>query len=153
MLNLTLALAMGRERRQTMRTEKMSASGKIVVVGMLMLGLLVVACGGEEAWDEVDAVTGAVKCAPTSNCGGTSGGPTPGDVGSGCTSDDDCASDLFCDRDVCGDEARGVCTVKPTFCPFFVKMLAPVCGCDGVTYKTDCFRLQAGVSLAHDGAC
>ena len=30
---------------------------------------------------------------------------------------------------------------------------APVCGCDGQTYGSDCARLAAGITKARDGAC
>jgi hypothetical protein len=48
----------------------------------------------------------------------------------------------------------GKCAFKPEVC-FFRKgvFYIPECGCDGVTYRNDCERRKAGVSLAHKGKC
>ncbi len=50
-----------------------------------------------------------------------------------------------------GFDLQGVCVQKPEVCPEDV--FDPVCGCDGVTYSNDCFRLMAGVQLDHAGEC
>lgn len=47
-------------------------------------------------------------------------------------------------------DLAGVCVLRPEFCP---ELYDPVCGCDGVTYPNDCFRLQAGAIRAHTGPC
>ena len=44
----------------------------------------------------------------------------------------------------------GICVPAPTECPAGG---SPVCGCDGVTYASDCARLVAGVTKVQDGAC
>jgi hypothetical protein len=45
----------------------------------------------------------------------------------------------------------GSCVEIPAYgCPEYY---SPVCGCDGMTYDNDCYRRQAAVSLAYDGAC
>jgi hypothetical protein len=66
----------------------------------------------------------------------------------GCLSSDDCPSDLFCDRRC--DGTAGRCRTVPRMC---IMMWKPVCGCNGVTYRNDCFRGSAEVELRHEGAC
>jgi hypothetical protein len=65
-----------------------------------------------------------------------------------CTSKADCAG-WACDKKGC-DQPTGVCVPWPPFC---LPNLAPVCGCDGVTYWNDCLRLQADVTLAGPDQC
>jgi len=64
-----------------------------------------------------------------------------------------CAEGHFCDPapNTCGvADAGGRCTVRPDECP---ADFVPVCGCDGVTYGSDCDRRRAGVAKNHDGVC
>ena len=44
----------------------------------------------------------------------------------------------------------GTCTRVPTQC---IALSQPVCGCDGRTYRNNCLRQQAKVSLARIGPC
>ena len=83
--------------------------------------------------DLVDSVTdtGPATC-----------GPWPGGA---------CSSGFVCDVRSCLDGARGSCVPDPGgACP---EIYSPVCGCDGVTYANDCFRLSAGMALDHEGEC
>lgn len=47
-------------------------------------------------------------------------------------------------------DGLGQCENIPDVCP---AIDAPVCGCDGVTYSSDCNAAGAGTSVAHDGPC
>lgn len=65
-----------------------------------------------------------------------------------CKQKSDCAVGQTCDLAGCG--VIGTCIVASGGCP---KNLAPVCGCDGVTYGNACLAQQAGVGVASVGAC
>jgi hypothetical protein len=101
-------------------------------------------CGGGDGGVFVDCILQAVNAAllncptPQRQCGGFAGLP--------------CSAGEVCDiREQCEvADAAGLCTERPQACALNI---APVCGCDGVTYSNDCLRLRGGVSLAHDGAC
>lgn len=62
-----------------------------------------------------------------------------------------CPDGMVCNRHdaMCGTDAAGVCVPAPSSCAD----ASPVCGCDGQTYGSDCARIMAGVTHAHDGAC
>ncbi|MBI5478240.1 MAG: hypothetical protein HY906_05250 [Deltaproteobacteria bacterium] len=55
-----------------------------------------------------------------------------------------------CDLNGCAPDRRGACVTAPAGC---TPTPPPVCGCDGNTYESDCYRLQAGVALDHVGPC
>lgn len=61
-----------------------------------------------------------------------------------------CPAGTVCNITSCYPGASGTCVSKPPSCP---SLWSPVCGCDGVTYTNDCFRLYYGAALAHSGSC
>jgi len=82
---------------------------------------------GDESQDEPDK---ALRCTSNSDCEGTD-------------------RKMYCAFKRCGDSA-GVCEFIPAGCS---DQLAPVCGCDGVTYWNNCFRRAAAVSADTKGEC
>lgn len=68
---------------------------------------------------------------------------------------DTCGATEYCafERDdVCGHtDAEGVCTPRPTEC--LDDNFQAVCGCDGVSYGSDCDAAMAGTGVLADGAC
>lgn len=66
-----------------------------------------------------------------------------------CTSNDDCAPASFCARQSC-DDVEGACQLRPLLCD---QPGPPTCGCDGVSYWTDCLRMQYGTTASTAGSC
>jgi len=106
---------------------------------------------------------GAVPVATGGNSGSSSGGSPslPGSEGAGrggeggsrdilfCKTDLDCQSSWWCQKPDCF-APLGECTPPQVFCS---GPPAPVCGCDGITYWSDCVRREAATAAATPGQC
>jgi hypothetical protein len=66
-----------------------------------------------------------------------------------------CKSDEYCKYAAaaqCGrTDAPGVCAKRPRSCSLNVR--APVCGCDGITYRSACISRLYGTGTLASGAC
>lgn len=71
-----------------------------------------------------------------------------------CVTNAQCASTDYCAKAVGMCSGPGTCTPRPTICPDICGVGASAtCGCDGRNYCNSCFAAQAGVNVAHNGAC
>lgn len=72
-----------------------------------------------------------------------------------CSRSSECGVNEFCRKKpgVC-DMGFGVCTVKPDYndCPP-PGITVPVCGCNLENYEDECYAVNAGVSVKHEGEC
>lgn len=122
------------------------------------------ACAGppcsEEPVTAIDPVTG--ECVVyDSDCDVPAGveffsgeGVCPPTVGGVCGGDDgDCPEGEACDVQGCEAGAAGQCVLLPAGCAASESREDAVCGCDGMTYASDCERLLAGAALASRSAC
>jgi len=80
---------------------------------------------------------------------GCGAGPVHGPWASSCWSDDDCGPWDYCRFQPCAVET-GVCVPKPAACAY---LWDPVCGCDGVTYPSDCVAAMHSMSVDYWGEC
>lgn len=70
-----------------------------------------------------------------------------------CNDATSCAQGYFCymgSADACNVSGNGTCELVGQACP---KNLAPVCGCDGITYGNACQAGAAGANIEADGPC
>lgn len=109
-------------------------------------------CDGMTYGNDCERLMAGVSLDHAGACSGDEGAICGGILGRGC------AAGLFCDLEAgtCGAaDQTGLCALRPdpAVCDMVLAPAAPVCGCDGVTYGSECHRAAAGVSKAHDGPC
>lgn len=70
--------------------------------------------------------------------------------GGACNQNGDCPPGHYCQKAAGDCDGPGACVEKPLAC---VPVIAPVCGCDGVTYMNACEAAKVGANVKHLGAC
>ncbi len=119
------------------------------------VGMTTTAPAGAASGGSVAAAAGLGGGGNDIDVGGSNASGAGGVMGSGgvpptaCTTKAECAPGWTCDRRGC-DAPQGFCVPWPAIC---LPNPAPVCGCDGVTYWSDCIRLQSEAVLAGPDQC
>ncbi len=107
-------------------------------------------CDGMTYSNSCGANVAGVSVAHAGECDSTNPGEGAcgGLLGLTCADSEFCsyAADAFCGA----ADATGTCTPKPESCD---AVYDPVCGCDGVTYGSECEANLAGISSAAAGEC
>ncbi|MBK7857119.1 MAG: hypothetical protein IPJ65_00590 [Archangiaceae bacterium] len=75
-------------------------------------------------------------------------GGRPPPHGKPCGDTSECGADELCEKHTC-DETTGFCASRNMCMPHG----GQVCGCDGITYSTDCARRAAAVEGFVPGPC
>jgi hypothetical protein len=70
--------------------------------------------------------------------------------GGGCIDNSGCSTLYYCEKGNGNCGGTGTCTLRPTACPLYV---APVCGCNKMSYTNSCFCHAAGETEAYAGDC
>ena len=80
--------------------------------------------------------------------GSSSGKACGGFLGSTCSAQEYCA---YVEGQLCGAaDASSTCKPRPVVCS---DIFAPVCGCDGKTYSSDCTAAASGTGVNKTGMC
>lgn len=124
---------------------------------LLLEGFVCSSSGGTDAGVSVDAAPPADASAADASSSVDASAPDGAVVDAGGQScggryGQTCGPSEYCEfgpYNVCGASGPGVCAPRPASCSYGTA----VCGCDNVTYASQCHAQQAGTDVAASGAC